>query len=97
MPKFGTKNALFDYFYARFLKDYCHISNQHPRISLYPDFAKKQKCLYLRSKMSYLSIFDRKCLIMVFLSSNFKKLMSYLKSAPSNLSNCKVLRRNKNA
>ena len=42
MPKFGTKNALFDYFYARFLKDYCHISNQHPRISLYPDFAEKQ-------------------------------------------------------
>ena len=25
MPKFGTKNALFGYFGARVLKNYCHI------------------------------------------------------------------------
>ena len=45
MPKFGTKNALFGYFWARI----------------------------------------------------FIKLLSYLKSAPSNLYNCKILQRNKNA
>ena len=39
----------------------------------------------------------KKCLICVFLRKNFKKPLSYLKSEPSNLSNCKVLRRNKNA
>ena len=28
-PKFGTKNALFWYFWFRTLKNYCHISNQY--------------------------------------------------------------------
>ena len=32
MLKFGTKNALFGFFWARMLKNYCHICNQHPKI-----------------------------------------------------------------
>ena len=32
--KFGTKHALFGYFSARLLKNFCHIWNQHPRIYL---------------------------------------------------------------
>ena len=32
MPKIATKNALFGYFWARILKYYCHIWNQHPQI-----------------------------------------------------------------
>ena len=32
MPTFGTKNALLGYFWARFLKQYCHISNQQPEL-----------------------------------------------------------------
>ena len=32
MSKYGTKNALFGYFWARILKYYCHIWNQHPQI-----------------------------------------------------------------
>ena len=32
MPKFGIKNALFGYFSARILKNYCYIWNQHPQI-----------------------------------------------------------------
>ena len=32
IPKFGTKNALLEYFWARILKNYCHIWNQHPQI-----------------------------------------------------------------
>ena len=38
----------------------------------------------------------KKCVIQVFLSKNFKKLFSYLKSSPSNLYNCKILQENKN-
>ena len=33
MPKFGTKKALFGYFWARILKNYYHIRNQRPQIS----------------------------------------------------------------
>ena len=32
MPKFGTKNSLFRYFWARNLKNYCHIWHKYPRI-----------------------------------------------------------------
>ena len=39
----------------------------------------------------------QKCLIWVFLGSNFKELLSYLKSAPSNLSNCNISWKNENA
>ena len=32
MPKFGTENALFGFFWPRMLKNYCHIRNQHTQI-----------------------------------------------------------------
>ena len=37
------------------------------------NFVKKQKCLNLRPKMSYLGIFDQKCLNWVFLGKDFKR------------------------
>ena len=37
------------------------------------NFVKKQKCLNLRPKISYLGIFDQKCLNWVFLGKDFKK------------------------
>ena len=49
------------------------------------NFPKKQKCLNLGPKMPY----------WVFLGYNFKKLLSYLKSATSNLSNCKFREKTK--
>ena len=107
MPKFGTKSALFGLFLARILKNYDHIWNQHFRISVVAKFCEGGKCLNLGPKMPYLGIFDGKCLIWAFLTKNalfgkfsvriFKKLLSYLKSAPLNLSNCKILWRNKTA
>ena len=140
MPKFGTKSALFWYFWARTLKTYCHIWNQHLQISEIVKFLRKQKCLNLGPKMPYLGIFDQKwliwvfsgtvfrktivifeistlkfvylqnfpkkqkclnlgpkCLIWVFLGWNLKTILSYLKPAPSNFSNCKILWKNKNA
>ena len=51
------------------------------------NFTKIQKCSNLGAKMSYLGIFDQKCLIWVFLCENFRKLLSYLKSISSNLLN----------
>ena len=39
------------------LKNYCHISNQHPQICKFANFGKKQKCLNLGPKMPYLGIF----------------------------------------
>ena len=41
MCKFGTKNALFEYSWARILKNYCHIWNQHPGICLIGQFCEK--------------------------------------------------------
>ena len=38
MPKFGTKNALFGYFWAGTRKHYCHILNQQSRICLIETF-----------------------------------------------------------
>ena len=35
MPKFGTKIALFAYFWARILKKDCQIWNQHSQICLF--------------------------------------------------------------
>ena len=91
--KFGTKNAWFGYFGDRILKSYCHIWNQHLRISVIANFCEETK------------IWGQKCLIWVFLTKNglfwyfwaliLKKLLSCLKSAPSNLWNCKNSRKNK--
>ena len=38
MPKFGTKNALFGYFWDITLKNYCHIWNHHPQVCLFAKF-----------------------------------------------------------
>ena len=43
MPKFGTKNAWFGYFWTGIWKQFCHIWNQHPQISLIAKFCEKTK------------------------------------------------------
>ena len=70
IPKFGTKNALFGYFWTRILKNYCHIGNQLLRICLLAKFCEETKMPNLGLKMPFLSIFDQKCLIWVFLGKN---------------------------
>ena len=55
MPKCGTKNPLFGYLWARFLKIYLHIWNQHPRICQTARFREKIKMLNLGPNMLYLS------------------------------------------
>ena len=56
ITKFGTKNALFGYFSVRILKNYFHISNQHPQICHTAKFCEKNN-LNLGLKMPYLGIF----------------------------------------
>ena len=57
MPKFGTKNTLFEYFWPGIWVRYCHIWNQQPRIFLTAKCREKTKNAY---------ICDQKCLIWVF-------------------------------
>ena len=77
-------------FWIEFLKNCYHILNQHIQISLILKFCDKQKNKKrIQSRTKYF--------IWVFLGLNFKKLFSYLKSARTKLSNCKILRENKNA
>ena len=87
MSKFGTKNALFGYFGARILKSYWNIWNQHPRISQIAKFYEKMKIPKFGNKNVLFGIFGME----------FKTILSYLKSALSNLSDWKISWNNENA
>ena len=80
-----NQKCLFWVFLPVNLKNYCYIWNQHPRICRNAKNCSKQKKANLGPKMLYLGIFGCK----------FEKLLIYLKSAPSNLSKCKVSCKNK--
>ena len=86
MPKFWTDSAWFGYFCAGIWKWYCHIWNQHSPICLIAKFCVKIKMPRLWTKNAVLG---------VFLCKNFKKLLSYLKSVPSNLSNGNIFWKSK--
>ena len=78
MPKFWSKNALF---WGTVLKKYCHILNQHPRFWPTAKFGdKKKKMTKVGTKSTLFGYFEAAIL---------KKLLSYLKSTPSNLPNSK--------
>ena len=66
---------------------YCYFWNQHPWMCPIAKFCEKWKCLSMGSKMPYLG----------FLGENFEKLLSDLKSAPSNLLNGEILWKNEYA
>ena len=87
MPKFGTKNALFGYFWTKFWKNVCHIWNQHLQISEIVKFCKETKMSKFGNKNALFGYFWARFL---------EKLLSYLKSVPSNLSICKISWKNKN-
>ena len=82
--KFGIKNARFACFRVGIWIHYCHIWNQRSQIYLVAKFGAKKLFLNLGPK----------CLIWVFLGRKLKIILSYLKSAPSNLSNSKISRKN---
>ena len=85
MAKFGTKFALFEYFWARiFKKLFSYLKLAPSNLSICKISQKNNNVL----------ICDEKCLIWVFLGYTFKKILSYLKLALPNLSNCKILQKN---
>ena len=57
MPKSGIKNALFGFFGATNVKEYCCIWNQYPQICLFAKFCEETKMLTFRPKMLYFGIF----------------------------------------
>ena len=80
--KYGTKNALSGYFWAGIWKQYYHVRNQHPKFVYLQNFVKKAKIPKFVTKNSALRT--------LFLYWNLKILLSYLESASSYLSCCKV-------
>ena len=96
--KFRTKNALFGYFWAGILKIYCHIWNQHLRTSLITKFCEGTKMPKFETENTLFEYFWPKMHYLGTLRQGFKKiLLSNLESASSNLSICKISRKNKNA
>ena len=62
ISKFGTKSALFGYFWAKILKDYCHILNQHPQICIFAKFREKIKMPKLGTKSALFRHFGARIL-----------------------------------
>ena len=85
MPKFGTKNALFGYLWARISKNYCHIWNQPLPICLVATFCEETKMPKLGTKNALFKYFWPKMPYLGILGIEYlKRLLWYLKSAPSN-------------
>ena len=81
----GQKIPYSGYFWARtWKKMYCFVWNQHPQVCQFAKFGKKK----MMSK-----IVSKNVLFGQFLGYYFKKILSYSKSAPSNLSNCKYFQK----
>ena len=57
MCKFGNKSVLFGYLWVRILKNYCHISNQHPKICIFAKFGIKIKMKKFEPEVPDLGIF----------------------------------------
>ena len=79
MSKFGTKNVLFGYFWATILNNYCHIWNQHLRISVIAKFCEETKLPKYGIKNALFGYFWQKCLIWVFLGKIFRKAIVIFK------------------
>ena len=72
IPKLGSKNALFWYFWGRILKSYSHIWNQHRWISIIAKFCEETKMPKVGTKNALFGHFLPKWLIWIFLGQNFK-------------------------
>ena len=84
IPKFRTKNALFGYFWAKILKHYCHIWNQHPQICQIAKFREKTKMPKFGIKNALFGYFwarilENYCVIYEISTLNFVKLQNFAK------------------
>ena len=62
MPKFATKSPLFGDFLARIFKNYCHIWNQHLRISVIAKFWEEKKMPKFGTKKALFRYFGTRTL-----------------------------------
>ena len=84
MPEIGTKNGLFGYIWGRILEHYCHIWNQHLRISIITKFCEETTMPKFGTKSALFgNFFTKNALLGHFFARVSKILSSYLKSAPS--------------
>ena len=65
----GLKNALFWYFWARILKSYCHIWNQHP---LFANFCEEARMSKFGTKNALLRLFLTKNTLIGFFGLEFE-------------------------
>ena len=91
MPKFGPKMFDLCIFGLEFENNMVIFEISILEFTLLQDFAEKQKYLNLLPKTPYLGIFAKNAILGYFWADVSKMLLSFLKSAPSNLSNCKIL------
>ena len=66
MLKFGTKNALFWSFWSGNGKEYCHISNQHPKICRISKFSVKIRMAKFETRNALFSYFGTKTTFIIF-------------------------------
>ena len=57
MPKFENKNTFLGYFWAKLLKNYCHIGKRHPQISQIAKFCEITKIPKFGTKNTLLGYF----------------------------------------
>ena len=94
MPKFRTKNAWLEYFWAGIWKQYSHIWNQLPRICLIPKFHEKTKMPKLGTKNALFGYFGARTLgnychisnhhLRIFLIAKFCEVTKILKFGTKN-------------
>ena len=76
MPKLGPKMPALAIFKLKVEKNNAIFETSTLKFAWMQNFAENQKCLNLRPKMPYLSIFDQKYPIWVFLGKNFQNAIA---------------------
>ena len=94
--KLWSESPFYGYFSSKLIKKSCYIWNQHPQIFLTGKLHKKPKLTYFVTKNSRLVFFSpTKPYLGILGEELFRKVLSHLKTAPSNLPSCKILRKKK--
>ena len=90
MCKIWTKNTLLKYFWGKTLKRIVLFKISFLKFASLQNFLRKQKSLTLGPKWLIGYFWQRMRCLCILRQEYFKKLLSYLKSAHSNLCNSKI-------
>ena len=77
MSKFGTKSALFGYFWGSILENYCLIPNRHLRICLIAKFFEETEMAKLANKIAIFGYFKPKMYLVEFSSIELLSLQNF--------------------